>query len=527
MRSSSQRLAQVSWVVMWQRLVAALAALALVCACAGCGSGPLGGPNLPVYNPQKPRDQKGPQIPVFASPKTDVQWRECARQLDGADNLPAPSRGVVLECASLTVPSQERRGAGVALSLARLRTPATKPDAAPVVLTTGADVASTRYLAAFAASSAASPLTEHPLVAVDRRGLNSSPAANCGPLGAEARRAIVDQMQFQTAGADVFGSLAEKARQYIGDCPQYLSVEPGFFDLRHSEEDIEALRAAWQVDRIALVGVGNGASVALAYAHDHPDQVARLVLDSPQPYGSEAEVVGEQRAAGLEAALRAFTAQCKALGCALGPDPDAKLQDLLGRAGSGQLGSVSKSFLVEYIATVLALDPAGQPAAVTSLADALSDPDELGSRSGGMLSERFTDGQFIAGCNDQRDQPTAERAKELAQAWSAKDKYPLVGDVVAKSLLDCSGWPTGQTLDGPKTFPAPVLALFTKNNPIVGSSDPGPIKALVGLANGTLGLVGWEGVGYSPLLRSRCAQDTAEKYLNSGKPEAAELYCPA
>ncbi|ADG98111.1 hydrolase, alpha/beta fold family protein [Segniliparus rotundus DSM 44985] len=515
---------------MWQRLVTALAALTLVCVCAGCGTGPLGGPKLPVYNQQKPQDQKGqngPRIPMFDSPKTDLKWRECARQLDGADNLPAPPRGVVLECASLTVPSQERRGASIALSLARLRTPVTKPDAAPVVLTTGADVASTRYLAAFAASSASSPLTEHPLVAVDRRGLDSTPAANCGPLGADERRAIVDQMQFQTAGADVFGSLAEKARQYIGDCPQYLSAEPGFFDLRHSEEDIEALRAAWQVARLALVGVGNGASVALAYAHDHPDQIARLVLDSPQPYGSEAEVVGEQRAAGLESALRAFTAECKALGCALGPDPDAKLQELLSRAGSGQLGSVSKSFLVEYIATVLALDPAGQPAAVTSLADTLSDPDGLGSRFGEMMSERFTDGQFLAGCNDQREEPTPERAKELAQAWSAKDKYPLVGDVVAKSLLACSGWPSGQTLDGPKSFAAPVLALFTKSNPIVGSSDPGPIKALVGLANGALGLVGWEGLGYSPLLRSRCAQDTAEKYLNSGRPEAAELYCPA
>ncbi|MGL6237170.1 MAG: alpha/beta hydrolase [Segniliparus sp.] len=515
---------------MWKRLAVAVAALTLAPACAGCGFDPLGGTKLPVYNQQKPGDAKGPggpQIPVFASPKTELHWHDCARQLLSSGNLQSPPEGVVLECATLPVQPKERRGTVITLSLARLRTPSTKPEAAPVVLTTGSDVPSTRYLAEFASSSSSSPLTEHPIVAVDRRGLNSSPAANCGPLGVSARRSIVDQMQFQSSGADTFGLLADKARQYIGDCPQYLSMEPGFFDLRHSEEDIEALRSAWQVDRLALIGVGNGASVALTYAHDHPDRVARVVLDSPPPYASEAEVVGEQRAAGLEASLRAFAAQCKALRCSLGPDPEAKLAELLDDAGSGRLGRVSKSLLVEHIATVLALDPEGQPAAITELADQLGAPDSLDSHIGDTLSSRFTDGQLIAGCNDQRNQPTPERAKELAQAWSAKDKYPMVGGVVAKSLLACSGWPTEQALEGPKSFAVPVLATFTKTNPVVGSFDPGPIKALVGLANAKLSIVTWEGVGYSPLLRSRCADDTAEKYLNSGMLEAPELFCPA
>ncbi|EFV13793.1 alpha/beta fold hydrolase [Segniliparus rugosus] len=515
---------------MWKRLVVAMAALALALACVGCGFDPFGGPALPVYGEPKAGDQKGqggPRLPEFTPPKTDLSWRDCSRQLLANYNLQNPPQGVVLECATLTVPAKERRGTSLALSLARLRTPSTKPDAAPVVLTTGSDIASTRYLAMLASAASSSPLTEHPIVAVDRRGLNSSPSANCGPLGASARRSIIDQMQFQGAGSDEFGPLAEKARQYIGDCPQFLSMEPGFFDLRHSEEDIEALRAAWQVDRLALIGVGNGASVVLTYAHDHPDQVARVVLDSPPPYGSEAEVIGEQRAAGLEASLRAFAAQCKALSCALGPDPGAKVKEILDQAGSGELGRVSKSLLLEHIATVLALDPQGQPQAIASLAEALNAPDGLSAQLGDTMAERFTDGQLLAACNDQRNQPTADRAKELAKEWSAKEKYPTVGDVVAKSLLDCSGWPTGQALNAPKSFAIPVLATFTKTNPVVGSSDPGPIKALVGLANGKLGLVSWEGVGYSPLLRSRCAQDTTEKYLNSGQPEAPELHCPA
>ncbi len=48
--------------------------------------------------------------------------------------------------------------------------------------------------------------------------------------------------------------------------------------------DLEALRAALHLDRVALVGDSYGGFLAMAYASAHPEHVARLVLsDSPPP----------------------------------------------------------------------------------------------------------------------------------------------------------------------------------------------------------------------------------------------------
>ena len=49
---------------------------------------------------------------------------------------------------------------------------------------------------------------------------------------------------------------------------------------------------------LALLGVGNGAQVALAYAGSHPSKVARLILDSPLPLAIAAEAATEQRVKG-------------------------------------------------------------------------------------------------------------------------------------------------------------------------------------------------------------------------------------
>ena len=69
-------------------------------------------------------------------------------------------------------------------------------------------------------------------------------------------------------------------------------------------------RSLWDVPAVALVGIGNGAQVALAYAASRPDRVARLILDSPVALGVDAEAAAEQQVKGQQAALDAFAAQC-------------------------------------------------------------------------------------------------------------------------------------------------------------------------------------------------------------------------
>src|SRR6185369_3355343 len=107
------------------------------------------------------------------------------------------------------------------------------------------------------------------------------------------------------------------------------------YDNARAAEDLERLRSTWDVPRLAVLGIGNGAQVALAYAGSHPNKVARLVLDSPLPLGVAAEAAAEQRVKGEQAALDAWAAQCLATNCPLAPDPKGAIDDLLSSARSG------------------------------------------------------------------------------------------------------------------------------------------------------------------------------------------------
>jgi pimeloyl-ACP methyl ester carboxylesterase len=63
-------------------------------------------------------------------------------------------------------------------------------------------------------------------------------------------------------------------------CAASLGPRRGLYTARESAEDIEAVRQALGVERIALLGGSYGADVAFHYAQAHPDRVDRLVLDS-------------------------------------------------------------------------------------------------------------------------------------------------------------------------------------------------------------------------------------------------------
>ena len=107
-------------------------------------------------------------------------------------------------------------------------------------------------------------------------------------------------------------------------CTDTIAPGDSAYDNAHAAEDIERLRSTWDVPTLALLGIGNGAQVALAYAGSHPDKVARLVLDSPLPLAIAAEAAVEQRVKGEQAALDAFAAQCAATNCPLGAGPKGR-----------------------------------------------------------------------------------------------------------------------------------------------------------------------------------------------------------
>ena len=110
-------------------------------------------------------------------------------------------------------------------------------------------------------------------------------------------------------------------------CAQTLGPQRAFYTTRDSVEDIEAVRQAIGVEKIALFGVSYGTKVALAYAARYPQRIERLVLDSVvEPTGPGA--FSQESIAAIPRVLRTLCAK----DCTdITPDPVADVAALVQR----------------------------------------------------------------------------------------------------------------------------------------------------------------------------------------------------
>jgi pimeloyl-ACP methyl ester carboxylesterase len=344
------------------------------------------------------------------------------------------------------------------------------------------------------------------------------------------RQTMLDQAQFQ-AGDDPVANLAAIAQTATTSCTDTIAPGDSAYDNAHAAEDIERLRSTWDVPTLALLGIGNGAQVALAYAGSHPNKVSRLVLDSGLPLGISAEAAMEQRVKGEQAALDAWAKQCVAISCPAAPDPKGAVDAVLDQARGAQAGgSRSVATVADAIATALAYPRGDSVASTNALAAAVAsarggDWNAMNDLINQADALRGTDGQFINGCSDSLNRPTPDRVRELVVAW---DKlYPQFGSVGALQLVQCLSWPSGTTPPDPKNFKLPVLLLGTQNDPIVGNEGVAALAATVINAGAANKRVMWQGVGHGASTYSPCAIPPLTGYLDSGKLPATDTFCPA
>ena len=222
-----------------------------------------------------------------------------------------------------------------------------------------------------AASGLNTVLTEHPVVALDRRGIDRSTAIDC--MTPEIRRGLHDLGQFD---ADSTGDAADAVAALGHDatiaCTDYLDPQELKFGADSAAEDIDALRTRWGVETIALWSAGSGSDIALSYAAAHPNNLARLILDSPAPVATDAATEAESRVQGEEAALTAFAQRCVALRCSLGPDPKKSVTDLMERARADEFQPLSAAAVSNAISASLWTAGTNREQETRSLSDALS-----------------------------------------------------------------------------------------------------------------------------------------------------------
>ena len=124
-----------------------------------------------------------------------------------------------------------------------------------------------------------------------------------------------------------------EAGRPAGLCAARLGPTRHHYTSRDSVEDIEAIRVALGLEKIALYGTSYGVKVALGYALAHPANVERLVLDSVvEPAGPDPLYRPT-----LEAVPRVLRTLCRARCDSFTADPLADLTRLVRRMGDGPL----------------------------------------------------------------------------------------------------------------------------------------------------------------------------------------------
>ncbi|WP_405492830.1 alpha/beta fold hydrolase [Nocardia sp. NBC_00511] len=518
----------------WTR-AALLASTLSILVTTACGAGPSNRPGVAVERPHEAGSVQTtapgePAPPAPEVPKADLAWHDCTAPTFSLLSLGAMPQGLVLECAEYT--TQVDIGGNVSGNFRnaamRARYDRTPKDVAPLILTSGADRSSTATLAGLAAGPASALLAARPIIAVDRRGVGSSQPITCmtDPL----RKTLADQAQFTRGATDPVDAVSTAARDATVACLDFLAPAQAVFDSPHAADDIEQLRKQLQVDHLALLGSGTGATVALNYARKYGDHVGRLVLDSPQAVGLDANGRTEQRVKGQEAALTAYAQRCASLNCSLGADPRAAIIDLMNRAGAGQLGDLSAAALVTTLNGYLGDSRAQGNPQLTEFADALS---ALGRGDHGPITPFVlraaaaiaNDGQFVNRCSDNHEPSTPDKARGLETTWGTQ--YPIFGKVAAIDLMLCSAWPAATPLTQPDKFNQPVLVLGGSADPVTGEDGRPTVTGALNAAGARTATVVWQGWGHPTFAHSGCAQQALADYLTDAKLPEDGTACPA
>lgn len=511
----------------------AIALVLTVAVIAGCSAGPDPGPDLVIDdgNGGGPAPSTAPAPPTLDVPTKDLDWSDCAaetRERFGAAAVPA---GITVECASFdtSVTPGTQSIDTVTVSVVRAKSANTPSDAAPLVLTSGTDIASARTLVALTQGGGANLLDAHPVVAIDRRGTGESTPLDCMT---NLERSTLLTNGFSTAATDYPARetrLAAAGTSASDGCTETLSPHQVQFTANNAAADLEVLRTLWGVEHIGIIGVGEGAGVALAYAGLYTDHVARIVLDTPAPYRVNAQTTAQQVADGTNAALRTFSDQCRAVSCSLGADPGATIAGLLDRARAGDVGGLSDTDILLALTTTIALTPGDRSAVISAASDLISGADggDLGPLRAAIARARDlrgSDGQLLSRCNDTTEPVGQNQIQGLLDEWTKQ--YPLTGSNAALGLLRCNGFPSGDQSPSIGELPVPVLMLRGAGDPITGPVATDGVNGALIAAGATSATLTWEGLGYSVLAHSDCAGEATIAYGRSGEPPAQGA-CPA
>ena len=427
--------------------------------------------------------------------------------------------GVV--CSRVAVPLDRAAPDGPAIDLFVQRLRAPEPKGVPVLaLAGGPGESATARARAFRLALGPGLTRQRDMVLFDARGTGRSGTLLCSELQADTSL---------TSGA------AAEA------CAQLLDSSRAHFTTADQVEDIEAVRAALDVNRFAILGVSAGTAVALAYANRYPDRVERLILDSPVASNDPVDAAVLTMTA-LRRALKGALADLRAVVRRLQQHPLRGIS--FDRAGRRRRTSMDEPKLLEVLLesdrnqvlraalpAALAAARRRDPAPISRLAALLD-----GLRLRPPAARTFSAAMHAATLCEQLDlpwDPAASAAERQVQAAARLRAVPAaaLAPFAPETLLTigplslCQRWPEPIALRSefpPASAQVPTLLLSGR----VDLRTPAEGAAILARSSPTTILLRAVGVGHSVLATARtgCASKAAKAFL-AGR--AVRRRCPA
>jgi pimeloyl-ACP methyl ester carboxylesterase len=500
----------------------------LVAVLAGCVTGGAGG-----RKSSPAAESRSPAAPQAGDVwEQQVSWLPC----DGAE-LPENA-----ECAAVAAPLNwdAPDGERIELALARVKAPDGAGRLGSLLVNPGGPGGSGKgFLPQALDAIGAEVQARYDIVGFDPRGVGESTPITCYETTEERDAHFAATWPRTLAGFEESLAVAEP---FAKACAQNTGPLLGHVDTISAAKDMELLRTLLGDEQLNFLGYSYGTLLGAVYAELFPAKVGRLVLDGaidPSVSASDHEV---EQAAGFEAALGAYLADC------VGTEDCP-----FGGAGQQALDRIHQ-LLVEIEADPLSAGPQDSreltvPLALNGILITLYDDEswpflsqaltwalDYGDGAALMaLSDIYLDRQdgsyqsnqmeaFVAiNCLDDRLPSDLASAEAHAAALAAAS--PTFGEFWAYGEKQCEVWPYPQVSQAqPITAAgaAPIIVIGTTGDP--ATPYHGAVALAEQLDSGVL--ITFDGEGHTAYGRSNgCVDQAVDRYLLEGEAPSQNLAC--
>ncbi|QHC24883.1 alpha/beta hydrolase [Streptomyces sp. GS7] len=465
-----------------------------------------------------------------------LNWQPCPAPstAQGGDGK-APGKlpdGTAWECTSLKAPLDYAKPDGDTIDLAMVRAKAKgggKRIGSLVFNFGGPGGSGVATLPGY--DAARSLRSRYDLVSFDPRGVGNSAGVTC----------LSDkETDEQRARNHNLAETAEENKKTAAACAKNSGKVLPHVDTESAARDMDLIRQVLGDAKLNYFGISYGTELGGVYAHLFPKNVGRTVLDAVVDPTENSTQQALSQAKGFQLALDNYLADCaKTPGTCPFQSPEdgrRRIADLLTKTGKQPMPTKSGRKLTQEEAVNGIVQPLYSkemwPILSVSLSEAeqghgdtlLAMADSLNGRDDNGHYSNMQAANTAISCADTKRRLTPQDVG--ARLPEFRKASPVFGELTAKGLLSCTGWPVTGKSDTPQVSApgaAPIVVIGNTGDPATPVAGARKMADKLGKDVGVLLTVKGEGHGTYGV--NQCATKAVNEHLLNGKVPSNGTVC--